>query len=204
MIARLAQEAGADMVAVHGRTRMQMYRGIADWARIRQVKETVSIPVVVNGDVLTVDDALAALKESGADGVMVGRGILRDPWLLRRIADALNGREPYIPSLLDRQEHLLNYFRLIEAESNRPQTAIGRMKKVTGYFARGIPRGDNLRKSIFHSHEIEAIHDAVRAWFAKLADDGDVDSFGRVTMDTDADFHDGDARTLQRASSGRN
>ncbi|MEE2786932.1 MAG: tRNA dihydrouridine synthase DusB [Myxococcota bacterium] len=197
-IAQRAEDAGAQMVAVHGRTRMQMYRGTADWVRIQEVKERVSIPVVVNGDVLTVDDALAALGQSGADGVMVGRGILRDPWLLRRIADALQGKPSYIPSLDDRETHLLNYFRLIESETNRPQKAIGRMKKVTGYFARGLPRADQLRKSIFHSHEISAIHDAVRHWFGQLDADGDIDSFGRITMDDATDFHDGDARTLQR------
>ena len=88
-IAIRAEAEGVQMVTVHGRTRCQMYRGRADWGAIRQVTEAVSIPVIVNGDVLTAKDALDAMDQSGAHGVMVGRGILRDPWLLRKIADTL-------------------------------------------------------------------------------------------------------------------
>ena len=80
-IAQRAEDAGAQMVTVHGRTRMQMYRGQANWSAIAEVSQSVNIPVVVNGDILTVADAINALKQSEANAVMVGRGILRDPWL---------------------------------------------------------------------------------------------------------------------------
>ncbi len=197
-IARIAEGEGASLVTVHGRTRMQMYRGEADWAAIRKVKEAVSIPLLVNGDILTVDDALDALATSGADGVMVGRGSLRDPWILRRIGDRLKGLEPYRPSLEARQEQLLAYFDWIREETPKQRSAIGRMKKVTGYFTRGLPYGAELRDIIFHSHEFEPIYDAVRAWFGRLRDEAIVDGFSKVHTEERAHFNDGDARTLQR------
>lgn len=200
LIAKMAEDAGAQMVAVHGRTRMQMYKGVADWAAVRAVKDAVSIPLLVNGDILTVDDALAALEASGADGVMVGRGTMRDPWILRRISDRLAGRTPYRPPLADREAVLLRYFELIARETYTPRAAVGRLKKVTGYFTRGLPYGAELRQTIYHSHAIEPIHDAVRAYFARLAAEGIDDGFARVHDDGEQGYSKGDARTLQRAS----
>ncbi len=200
LIAGLAEAAGASMVAVHGRTRMQMYKGVADWAGVRAVKQAVGIPVVVNGDVLTVDDALRALAESGADGVMVGRGALRDPWILRRIADRLAGRAPYEPPLADRRAHLLRYFDLLRADSSTDRRAIGRMKKVTGYFTRGLPFGADLRQAIYHSHAIDPIYAAVDAYFERLGQSGIDDGFARVHPDDETPDRATDARRLERAS----
>ena len=213
LIARMAQDAGAQMVAVHGRTRMQMYTGVADWRRVRETVEAVQIPVLVNGDILTVEDGLKALEDSGAAGVMVGRGTMRDPWILRRISDRLAGRTPYRPPLADREAVLLRYFEMIrvdaEATAGRGRRgrradpvrrAVGRMKKVTGYFTRGLPYGAEVRDTIFHSFEIAPIYDAVRAYFARLAAEGIEDGFARVHDDGGQRYAAGDDRTLQRAS----
>jgi tRNA-dihydrouridine synthase B len=198
-VARIAEGEGAGMITVHGRTRMQMYRGSANWKAIAQVREAVSVPVLVNGDILTVDDAFAALDASGADGVMVGRGSLRDPWVLRRIADQMRGLQPYEPTNAERQAQLLRYFEWIREETPSTKGAIGRMKKVTGYFTRGLPWGAELRETIFHSHEAEPIYDAVRQWFARLTAETIEDGFSKVHDCGVQHFSEGDARTLQRS-----
>jgi len=174
-VARRAVDAGARMIAVHGRTRCDMYKNHADWEFVGKVKASVPVPVLVNGDILTVEDALRALRESGADGVMVGRGVLRNPWLLRQIGEALRGEEISEPSLEERRTVLLGYFRQLEAgiaaDGERFEKAVlGRIKKATGYFTRGLPYGSRLRDRIFHSHAIDDAVAHVNEYFDLLAE----------------------------------
>ena len=188
-IAYVAQEEGAEMVAVHGRTRMQMYRGSADWSEIRTVSERVHIPVFVNGDILNAEGALKALNESGADGVMIGRGAVRDPWVFQRINAALLNQPFRDPSLNDRAQHLKTYFDYLTRSAKSERHACGRIKKVIGLFTRGLPHGDELRQTIFRLQELAPIYDATAAYFDRLKLEGLDESFGEL--------HDAVSRDIQ-------
>jgi len=187
-LARRAVDAGAAMIAVHGRTRCDMYRNDADWDFVGRVKTAVPVPVLVNGDVLTVEDAREALAASGADGVMVGRGVLRNPWLLRQIADSLAGRPPFEPGLADRRDVLLRHFdaladlgaAFVGDADRRDHVALGRIKKICGYFTHGLPWGGKLRARLFHSRRVAEARAVVEEYFALLAEHRVRDAFVRV------------------------
>ena len=178
-IAYSAQEEGADMVAVHGRTRMQMYRGSADWSAIKEVSERISVPLFVNGDILNAQGALKALKESGAQGAMVGRGAVRDPWVFKRVNAALLGQEFVEPPLDDRLASLKQYFDYLVQGVHSEKHACGRIKKVIGLFTRGLPYGDDLRQQIFHLHELAKIYQATEDYFDRLKSEG-INQFGKL------------------------
>src|SRR5437588_12189972 len=97
--AKLAEDCGAEHIALHGRTKEQGYRGLANWDLVKQIKETVSVPVSGSGEVITIDQALGRFRETGCDGVLIGRGAMANPWIFRQIEDLIAGREPFQPTL---------------------------------------------------------------------------------------------------------
>lgn len=174
-MARRAEAAGAQMIAVHGRTRCDLYRNSADWSFVAEVKRAVAVPVLVNGDILTTADAREALALSGAHGVMVGRGILRNPWLLKQIAQDLRGEPIDEPSFQDRRDILLRYFSDLEhrfhgVDEARDRVVLGPIKKATGYLTRGLPYGARLRNDILHSHTISGARRSLVDYFEFLAE----------------------------------
>ena len=155
----MAQEAGAAAIAVHGRTRVQMYAGTADWDIIREVKGAVAIPVLANGDVFSGVDAVRILRYTGADMAMIGRGAFGNPWIFREALAALEGRPaPPPPSLNERVDTALRQFQLAH-EFKGEKIACLEARKHFAWYLKGIPRAGFFRDKI---SRLETMADIVR------------------------------------------
>ena len=146
--AKRMEDAGAAAVAVHGRTRTQMYSGAANWDWIRAVKEAVSVPVIANGDVFSPRDAVRILNITGADMAMVGRGAFGNPWLLAQCAAALEGREiPPLPPLAERCDVAVRQFELAR-EHKGEKIACLEMRKHYAWYLKGVPYASYWKEQI--------------------------------------------------------
>ena len=166
--ARLAEDCGAEHIALHGRTKEQGYRGLANWDLVRQIKEVVKVPVSGSGDVTTIEGAFDRFRETGCDGVLIGRGVMANPWIFRQIEETMQGREVFQPTLADKREILLEYFDMLREDM--PETpAINRMKQLAGQFTRGLQGGALFRTSMYHSHSVAEILNRIEEYFAAIA-----------------------------------
>lgn len=159
--AKAIEEAGAAAVAVHGRTREQYYSGKADWSQIAAVKNAVSIPVIGNGDVVDGESALAMMKETGCDFVMIGRGALGNPWIFREVLAAWKGEpRPNPPNIAEKKQMMLRHFHDM-MELKGEYAAVREMRKFVGWYLKGIPGSAALRGKINQIDDAQALTSAI-------------------------------------------
>lgn len=151
------QEAGAEFITIHARTRSQMYSGHADWAKIKALKENVDIPVFANGDILSVDDAIKCLELSGADGIAVGRGAIGDPTLIGRISHYLKTGEKLEKPSLEERIKMLKWHLDKEIKLRGEGVAIKFMRKFYPYYLSGFENAKQLRSKLVLEENYENI-----------------------------------------------
>lgn len=183
-VAKMAEQCGVEHIQVHGRTRDQGYKGLANWEYIRQVKEAVSIPVSGNGDITSIEYGMNKWREAGTDGILIGRGAMQNPWIFRQFQDALAGREPYQPTLDEKKTVLLEFFEMC-LEEMPELVALGKMKQLAGQFTKGLVGGAQFRQTLYHSHSAEEILDNIDIYFHKVRED---DSLAGRALEGDDDL----------------
>jgi tRNA-dihydrouridine synthase B len=171
-LARIAEESGITMLTVHGRTRQQFYEGIADWNFIAEVKAATKLPVIVNGDIITEQKAEEALRRSGADGVMIGRGSYGRPWFLRQVICSLTtGNTLAPPSLAEQKDILLSHYRAIRSYFGE-SAGVRLGRKHVAWYSQGLRGSAAFRAAMNRMDDGHAVEALVHQFYDPLIDQG--------------------------------
>ena len=163
-IAKKCEEAGACAIAIHARTRSQGYSGKANWDIIRQVKEAVSIPVIGNGDVLTCYDAKRMLDETNCDAVMIGRGVLGNPWLIKECVEYLeNNKEPQEVSFIEKVDMMKKHYTLLTQDKNE-KLALLEIRSHIIWYLKGMPKSKEIKNQICQSKTTEEMFNIINEY----------------------------------------
>ena len=165
-VARMAEDSGVEAIAIHPRTRLQGYSGRARWDIVAEVKASVKIPVIGNGDVMAPEDALALRQQTGCDAVMIGRAAPTNPWIFRQMESfARTGRYEQ-PSDADRYQLIRDYYAMLVAEET--PGAIGKMKQFASWFTHGVRNGAELRRSVQSAQSPQEVLARVDDFFGNI------------------------------------
>ncbi len=170
-LARMVQDAGAAAIAVHGRTAAQSYSGSADWDLVARIAADLTIPVFGSGDCIEPEQIIARLR-SGVQGVLVGRGVLRNPWILAQAADLARGRPLRAVSLEDRGQFLLEYIELLLQERvddaralSHDRWVINKLRALASWYTKGLDNGSHLRTAINTSDSLSSVRETIASFF---------------------------------------
>ena len=167
-IAKKCEQAGASAITIHGRTRAQGYSGHADWNIIKQVKEAVSIPVIGNGDVTSCYEAKRMIDETGVDAVMIGRGVLGNPWLIKECVDYLNdGTEPKEVSFIDKVSMMRKHYQLL-TEDKSEKLALLEIRSHIIWYLKGMPQSKEIKNKICQSKTTEDMFNIIDEYYNYL------------------------------------
>ena len=167
-IAKKCEEAGASAITIHGRTRAQGYSGKADWNIIKQVKEAVNIPVIGNGDVTSCYEAKRMLDETNVDAVMIGRGVLGNPWLIKECVEYLSdGKEPQEVSFVEKVEMMRKHYELLTQDKNE-KLALLEIRSHIIWYLKGMPQSKEIKNKICQSKTTEDMFNIIDEYYNYL------------------------------------
>jgi nifR3 family TIM-barrel protein len=168
-LAYMCQEEGAEAITIHWRTRADMYGGARAVDKIAETKARLRVPVVGNGDIVDYASAMAMFRDTGVDGVMIGRGAIKNPWVFRQVRQQMTGEAPTEVDAVEKRRILLDYFAALKPHFRNDRGVLGRMKKIANHFTHGLPYGSELRTAFLHAETIEDAVAHTERYFERLA-----------------------------------